>query len=626
MRRFSYPLIISFLLLFGTAESQISRGGYPQSFSNKQLQVDFQRLEIFADKNLITVDNNKLDEEVAPYKIGFTIATDFSPFNSGTWFTLANGDKVWKMEIKSADAEALAVYFKDFKLSDDAELFMYNKNKSQVIGAFTSENNPESGYFATELIEGDVVIFEYHVSEKQSEQNPFTISEVAYVYKDSGFSTYKGFDGSGSCEVNINCVEGQEWQQQKKGVARIQVKQGGSLFWCTGSLINSTKNDFTPYFLTANHCGSNSSTADYNQWVFYFNYESIDCDDPANEPTPNTMTGASLLANANGTNSSSDFKLMLLNDDVPEIYDPYFNGWSRSLLASNAGVGIHHPQGDIKKISTYTSPLSSSDYDADGDNSNGFYWRVVWEETASGHGVTEGGSSGSPIFNPDGSIVGTLSGGGASCSDLTLPDYYGKISYSWESNGTTNNKQLRPWLDPLNTGVSSHRGVSYNDILFIPEFIADTVHVPIGGTLIFNDLSIGNPSQWEWTFNGGNPASSTLQSPPPITYETIGEYDVSLTIKKGVIEETLFRENYIKVVPKIGPIPSNDIVTLYLGATPVSDVILTLYDESGRELEKHIIDTPTKYKHLYLSRYSAGYYFLKVETSNSITHHKIVII
>lgn len=628
MKYTSYLLIFSFLLLFNTAESQISRGGFPRSFSDQKLQVDFHSVELFADQNLISYSDTKLDAEIGPHKIGYTIPTDFSPQNAGTWFSLPNGDKLWKMEIRSSGAEALAVYFKDFKLTDDAELFLYNKSKSQVIGAFTFENNSESGCFATELIGGDVVILEYLVSAKYSEEIPFTISEVAYIYRDSGFGTYKGFNGSGNCEVNINCVEGADWQQQKKGVARIQVKQGGSLFWCTGSLINNTRNDFTPYFLTANHCGSSSSTADFNQWVFYFNYESEDCDDPVNEPdNTNTITGASVVSKAgSGSANSSDFKLLLLNESIPEDYDPYFNGWNRTLTASDEGVGIHHPSGDIKKISHYTSPLISSDYNEDVfDNADGLYWRVRWAETANGHGVTEGGSSGSPIFNSEGYIVGALTGGTASCFELTDPDYYGKFSYSWESNGTANQDKLRPWLDPNNTGIESLGGLSYDDIILVPEFAADTVAVPIGGSLIFIDQSLGDPTQWLWNFEGGIPGNSTQQFPQPIVYQALGSYDVSLRIQDDLKNESILKEDYVKVVPKIGPLPSNDLVTIYLGATPIGDLILTLYDESGREMEKHIVDTPIKFKHFHLGKYSGGYYFLKVETSDSVTLHKIAI-
>ncbi len=626
MRQFSYLLILSFLFSFSPAKSQIDRGGYPKSFSSERFNSNFQKIEVHADRSSISLSEKSNEGGIVPHKIGFTINTDLSPVNSGTWFTLDNGDKVWKLAIHSSGAEALAVYFKNFELPDDAELFLYNETKNQFIGAFTSDNYSADGYFGTELIEGDVVILEYFVSASSAEKTPFIISELGYVYRDSGFGTYKGFNHSGSCEINVNCSEGQDWQQQKKGVARIQVKEGSGLSWCTGSLINNTRNNFTPYFLTANHCGPASSAADYSSWIFYFNYESEDCNDPATEPSINTMTGASLIARTeNDVTIASDFKLLLLNQEVPEEYDPYFNGWSRSLEASNSGVTIHHPSGDIKKISSYTSPLVSSNYDATSDNPDGMYWRVIWSETASGHGVTEGGSSGAPIFNLDGKIVGALTGGLASCNNLTAPDYYGKFSYSWESNDVTDDRKLQPWLDPDNTGVEDISGVQYNSVLFIPDFEADMVVIPIGGSLTFSDLSMGSPTQWAWTFEGGIPGSSTLQIPPSITYQTAGVYDVTLQISNSFNNESIIKEEYIRVVSVINPLPSDDLVTVYLGTDLVDDVIFTIYDESGREIEKHIMDAPIKHFDFYFGKYSAGYYFLRVQTPTSIEMHKIVI-
>lgn len=626
MRITSYLLILSFLMIFGDARSQISKGGTPHSFTKTNLERNVHKIDLFADVSLMIENDVKTEADIAPHKIGFTIPTNYTPENSGSWFDLENGDRIWKMEIESSNAEALAVYFTDFKLADDAELFLYDKTRTQVLGAFTSDNNVRSGLFATQLIAGDIVVFEYYEPAVARGINPFVISEIGYVYRDSGYDTYKGFNSSGDCEVNINCAEGQNWQEQKRGVTRIQVKSGNTLSWCTGSLVNNTRRDLTPYLLTASHCGLNASASDYENWVFYFNYESEDCDDPANEPDLQTMTGSSLISKAeDGTTIGSDFKLLLLNEEVPDEYNPYFNGWSRTLSASPNGVSIHHPAGDIKKISYYASPLISSNYDAVTDNPDGLYWRVVWAETTNGHGVTEGGSSGSPIFNDEGLIVGTLTGGRASCSQLTAPDYYGKFSFSWESNGITDDKRLKPWLDPDNRNLESLSGISYDDVLFVPEFVADTVVIPIGSSVIFTDLSIGMPTQWVWTFEGGTPGSSSLQTPPPIRYQVLGTYDVSLQILDADDNETLLKTDYIKVVPTVSPVPTFDKLTIYLGTSPVDNVIFTIYDESGREIEKHDPGTSVKFYDFYLGKYSSGYYFLKVETPSTINMHKIVV-
>jgi hypothetical protein len=192
-----------------------------------------------------------------------------------------------------------------------------------------------------------------------------------------------------------------------------------------------------------------------NQWVFYFNYESSGCNSPNNESQipNNTLTGCARIADSDdgGGNNGSDFLLVLLNNNVPSNFNAYYNGWRSNNVTSSSGVSIHHPSGDIKKISTYTSNLVSSAW----GSANGSHWTVTWSGTANGHGVTEGGSSGSPIFDNQGRIVGTLTGGSSFCNFPNSPDLYGKMSYHWSSNP---GDDLRDFLDPGNTGLTTLEG------------------------------------------------------------------------------------------------------------------------------------------------------------------------
>jgi hypothetical protein len=161
--------------------------------------------------------------------------------------------------------------------------------------------------------------------------------------------------------------------------------------------------------------------------------------------------GVKVAASRKGSALGSDFYLLKLNNDVPKNYYSYFEGWTAEDQASASGVGIHHPQGDLKKISTYTQPTVTASWESTPNT----HWKVGWVPTANGHGVTEGGSSGSPLFNESGYMVGTLTGGESSCDSIsrTKPDFYGKMSYHWTSNGDTDTLQLKPWLDPDNTGT-----------------------------------------------------------------------------------------------------------------------------------------------------------------------------
>jgi len=180
---------------------------------------------------------------------------------------------------------------------------------------------------------------------------------------------------------------------------------------------------------------------DVNTWIIWFNYESSTCTNPVTEPTGQTLTGASLKAN----NSASDFALVMLDETPPLNYNVYYNGWSNINTAPSSSVVIHHPSGDIKKISYENNQAISDTY---ADSPANSHWRVVWDD-----GTTEGGSSGAPLIDQNHRIVGQLHGGYASCSEPDEPDWFGKFSMSW-NYGSSPSTRLRDWLDPDNTGAT----------------------------------------------------------------------------------------------------------------------------------------------------------------------------
>ncbi len=540
-------LLLIFCLIIFKSNAQISQGGIPKSFSLTNLSETFDTKVLQKpDMKLIQKDDDETGKQGGLRKIGESISVDINLNNSGTWEELPNGDRIWRLKLVADDALALGVYYNHFWLPAGARLFLYNEDKTKIIGAFTEVDNPESGLFATELLPGSTTIMEYYEPSRTKGKSVISISEVSYVYRDYYFRNgQKAFGDSQSCEVNVNCSEGASWQDQKTGVARISIKIGTGYYWCSGTLLNNQRQDCTPYFLTADHCGEGASAADMNQWIFYFNYESATCPNPTAEPTSNTLTGCTLKANGGtGGSTGSDFYMIQLNQ-TPTAFNPYFNGWDRTNTASTSGFGIHHPSGDIKKISTYTSALTTTGWNGSGLQS---HWQVFWAATANGQGVTEGGSSGSPIFNSAGLVVGDLTGGGSDCSNLTAPDDYGKLYYSWDLNGTTAATRLKDWLDPDNTGVNTVSGKYCNGTVpVVADFKGIPLVIPVGGTVNFTDLSTGSPTSWSWTFTGGTPATSTVQNPTGIQYTTAGIYAVSLTASNGTGSDIETKINYITV-------------------------------------------------------------------------------
>ncbi|MFN3694525.1 MAG: nidogen-like domain-containing protein, partial [Ignavibacterium sp.] len=213
---------------------------------------------------------------------------------------------------------------------------------------------------------------------------------------------------------------------------------GGSRL-CSGVMVNNVRQDLTPYFLTANHCLISSP----NTWIIMFNYQSPTCAN-INGPLNYTVSGTQTKAN----NSASDFALLLLNEAPPDSYQVHYAGWSAIDVPADSGVGIHHPSGDIKKISFSGQAYEHDTWSGTPPNS---HWRVRWHP-AGLRGVTEPGSSGSPIFDQNHRIVGQLHGGPSSCTASDKSDLYGKFSMSW-NYGSTPSTRLKDWLDPDNTGT-----------------------------------------------------------------------------------------------------------------------------------------------------------------------------
>ena len=140
---------------------------------------------------------------------------------------------------------------------------------------------------------------------------------------------------------------------------------------------------------------------------------------------------------------------------------PYYLGWDRSGLSGEAGVCIHHPQGDLKKISTVAEQPISADYLGYTENSNANHWKVTWKRTTNGHGITESGSSGSPLLTSEHKVIGQLHGGYASCGNgINEPDWYGKFDVSWTGNNNNSSyRMLSCWLDSLNIDVQTMEGL-----------------------------------------------------------------------------------------------------------------------------------------------------------------------
>jgi PKD repeat protein len=253
--------------------------------------------------------------------------------------------------------------------------------------------------------------------------------------------------------------------------------------------------------------------------------------------------------------------LVQINQAIPSSYGVYFNGWNRTNEpVADTGVSIHHPAGDIKKISTYWQMISSAWW-----NGLSSHWRVLWATTTNGPNTVQGGSSGSPVFDEEGYIMGDLTGGYASNSCSTpSPAWYGKIWYSWDQNGSTSTTRLKDWLDPDDTGIEKLQGIYQATLPPDVDFTSDTTYIQQSDSIQFNDETTGNPAlSWLWVFEGGTPDTSWEQH-PLVKYYDYGEFDVSLTVTNVDGTNTEVKSDYITVEQILPPESDFEADTTYI--------------------------------------------------------------
>ncbi len=317
----------------------------------------------------------------------------------------------------------MSVRFDNTYLPEDAIMYIYNEDTRFVVGPIDMSDF-KNGTFRSDYLNGDYVTLSIFLPGVSSDNIEIHINTY-----DHGIIAFKSYDDdfgtSGSCNINVACENG--WECQSESVCKIIHSSIGS---CTGSLINNDCCDLTPYILTADHCLRDrfGHLNDFSDYIFRFNYQSPQCS-PNGETSPSQWIvyfGSELRANWGNT----DFGLLQLEQQFEPAQGISFSGWDRVNLNTSNSTCIHHPSGDVKKICFDDNPNILS----------GDYHRVVWD-----HGTTEGGSSGSPLFNDDSRIIGQLRGGTASCSNQNGWDEYGRFDLSWEGNGT-NNTRLRNWL------------------------------------------------------------------------------------------------------------------------------------------------------------------------------------
>jgi len=504
-----------------------------------------------------------------PYRFGWNHLVDLGIGTHGEWTVLRNGDRVWRMGIRCPGAFSINFVFSEFVVPAGGKVFVYNEQGDQL-GAFTGQSVPGRNRMGVTQLPGEKILIEYQEPAAVAGEGRLRIGRVTHGYRDI-FDMAKDFGESGACNINVICPEGDDWRDQIRSVAIITT--GGSGF-CTGTLLNTCAEDGTPYFLTANHC----LDADVEDWVFRFNWDSPTCTPTENAPIDQTVSGCTLLANSEGT----DMAFLLLNSAPPDEYEVYYSGWDHSATPAMGMTGIHHPRGDIKKISRSDGPAVTGQFDG------AECWNVqVWAD-----GTTEQGSSGSGLWNQNHQVVGQLFGGAANC-DNSVDDYYGRLDLSWplieEWLGSSCGDTIGGW-EPLEV-VPIVFDASITSITNIAELqcdqdsISPNITLKNNGTVVLTDVTItygieGGPSyveEWSGSLQAGQTVNISLPSIPLIPGENI--LTVTSSAPNGGADQVVLNDTWS--ITFTASLPSAIVSLILTEDNFGSDITWSLSTETG---------------------------------------------
>jgi hypothetical protein len=377
---------------------------------------------------------NRVNFVPGPLRFGVMVEMPMTFEDYASWEVSDDGQLlVGRMKITSPGASSLGVEWSRFDLPPGGKLFLYDESSKNIFGAYTQAERLPTGEFVVEPFPGDSVIIEYQQPAQAVLDVHMVIRGVIYDYADV-FALERqlnqlksGGSYSGGCNIDVNCPQGDPYPLHKRAVVRTVF--GGGL--CSASLINNVNNDGTRYVYSANHCGQGSTT------VFRFNYQTAGCGTGGTGGNQ-SVTGAVVLDN----DVDTDGRLLRITNNIPDSYNPYYPGWSRSTSSLSFGMGMHHPGGSPKCIAIDTNGGGQANVNFQGIG-NVKCWSMNFQT-----GGTSGGSSGSPIYDQNGRIRGTLTGGPAQCNI----SYYGRFHNFW------NDDNIGEWLDPGGTGVTSING------------------------------------------------------------------------------------------------------------------------------------------------------------------------
>ncbi len=503
------------LAFVGVLLSQVSLDTAPVSWSvnagNEGPLVFLSTGNVDTDGLLLEDAEEELTARSGSMRFAVRKAVDYTPDNSGRWINLPNGDRIWLLGIQSEGARSLGLTFGRFSIPKGAAVYLYDEDRTTVIGALTSVNNHPSKVLTTDKIPGDRLIVEYYEPFSVRHQGDLRIRTVAHTYRDLEAAVIDDF-----CGIPTGCPEVSAYRQSSAAVVLLALEDGTR--YATGTIVNNSNFDGKPYIVTS----SNVLQGDPNAWHFTFRRSSLNCEFETSRKFYST-SGAAVRVN----DPVSGLALLELHTRPLSSWRVYYAGWDASGATPQHAAVIHHPYGGIKQIAFAAQAPTPIEWNA----------HMAFRVDGYAPGSTAEASAGAPLINGQFQLTGVMVSGFSECGN-PYADFFAPLKNAWSL--------FQPFLDPFNQTVTVLTGTYLNfghldanptadELVLFPVPARNTLNLvnngeeAIVGVLIY-DLSgrIVSTSR----FDGSQLSISELP---------VGQYVIEAIRERSVIRKTFMK-------------------------------------------------------------------------------------
>jgi lysyl endopeptidase len=419
--------IVGLMLAVGL-NAQLERTGTPVSW-NQQLTVPIadESLGEANVESLLAEDATQVEDRSVPYRFAYAQPVAWTMENSGSWFNLQNGDRLWMLGISYEGAQSMAVTFGNLRFPQGGKLYVYSEDRTDYLGPLTDEDNRD-----TELglphVKGQKIFLEYYEPRAYRGEGSLLVNFVSGSYRNWQSEVLPIH----ACAQWLSNAEG-SFQNMRTGASVMRVLVDHGQRYATAVLINNTLNNADPLVIVPTQLLSSGPES----MVFQFGLNDLQCLSELSNCELKSICGADVVS----VDETTGLALLRMHKTPPSEWDAYYAGWSLNNSEESVRHCIQHPKGLAKSYSRYEG---------------GFMPLIQGSESyiglgGIGIGQTDGGSVGSPLLDHDHNVVGIFTGGNSRCSMAGGIDRFVLMEDAWMT--------FRQYLDPLQSSADRIPGM-----------------------------------------------------------------------------------------------------------------------------------------------------------------------